>query len=306
MQAPIYFISEPSNVAAHTLAWRTGLRLYSEALKSRHRFVGRYRLARPYKGKFTAVTELAGEPITSAQLRRMVQRYVWASQYCKDRDILDIACGSGAGIGLFVRAAGNKRVCGGDIDSAILMRPVLHYKDRAEFCQLDAMALPFRNESFDVVILFEAIYYLSDARTFFKECRRILRPGGFLLLSTANKDLYDFNPSPMSTQYPNAPAMNALLMDVGFSTSFFGGSPVTATRFREQIIRALKFIAARLRIIPGSMKGKRLLKQIVFGQLYPMPVELTGDEVQYEPPVPISAAAVDTRNQFIYCAARRL
>src|SRR5262249_20314844 len=49
--------------------------------------------------------------------------------------------------------------------------------------KLDAAALPFRDNSFDVVLLSEVIEHVSEAPLVFREINRILRPGGSLLLT---------------------------------------------------------------------------------------------------------------------------
>jgi SAM-dependent methyltransferase len=43
--------------------------------------------------------------------------------------------------------------------------------------------------SFDAVVSFETVEHISDDRAFLTEVRRVLRPGGLLLLSTPNKDV---------------------------------------------------------------------------------------------------------------------
>jgi hypothetical protein len=53
------------------------------------------------------------------------------------------------------------------------------------------------------------------------------------------------------------------------------------------------------------MRGKRLLKRLVFGKLTHMPVELMPAGVGYVPPTPIDGQAPDTRHQVIYCLAER-
>jgi SAM-dependent methyltransferase len=51
----------------------------------------------------------------------------------------------------------------------------------------DACApLPFRSASFDVVLSMEGIEHFEDQAGFVRECARVLRPGGRLLLTTPN------------------------------------------------------------------------------------------------------------------------
>ena len=50
----------------------------------------------------------------------------------------------------------------------------------------DAESLPFPDASFDTVIASECIYYLNHPERFIQEARRVLRPQGRLLISSAN------------------------------------------------------------------------------------------------------------------------
>jgi len=46
--------------------------------------------------------------------------------------------------------------------------------------------LPFADDGFDAVACIDGIEHLERPFDFVRECRRILRPGGVLLLSTPN------------------------------------------------------------------------------------------------------------------------
>ncbi|EHR72930.1 methyltransferase family protein [Burkholderiales bacterium JOSHI_001] len=253
---------------------------------------------------FISVTERGGEPVSQAQVDRFFQRYIWAGEIARGKDVLELACGTGPGLGHLQQLA--RRLVAADISAQVLAAARAHYGLRIDLRQLDACNTGLEAGSFDVVILFEAIYYLPDVEAFLGEVARLLRPGGRLLLATANKDLFDFNPSPFSHRYFNPPELAALLRDRGFDAAFFGGSPVPAAGMKTRLLRAAKRFAARHRLIPGSMNGKRLLKRLVFGPLVSMPVELDAHGAAYAAPQPIPADQPDTRHQVLYCLATKL
>jgi SAM-dependent methyltransferase len=253
---------------------------------------------------FTSVTERGGEAVSRAQLDRFFQRYLWAGRFCAGKDVLEMACGTGPGLGHL--QAVSRSLVAGDISPAVLDHARRHYGSRIDLRQFDATCTPFEDGSFDVVILFEAIYYVADVDALAREVRRLLRPGGQFLVATANKDLFDFNPSPYSRRYFNPPELHDLLSRHGFETAFYGGSPVPAQSWRQGALRWLKKTAVSMHLIPGSMNGKRLLKRLVFGRLVPMPVELDVRLARYEAPVQISSAVADERHLVLYCVATRL
>jgi SAM-dependent methyltransferase len=53
------------------------------------------------------------------------------------------------------------------------------------FLQADGMKLPFTAGSFDLVLSHAVIEHVADAPLYLHECRRVLRPGGRVYLSTA-------------------------------------------------------------------------------------------------------------------------
>jgi 2-polyprenyl-3-methyl-5-hydroxy-6-metoxy-1,4-benzoquinol methylase len=53
------------------------------------------------------------------------------------------------------------------------------------FAQADGQALPFSDASFDVVLSHAVIEHVADAPRYLRECRRVLKPGGWMYLSTA-------------------------------------------------------------------------------------------------------------------------
>lgn len=58
----------------------------------------------------------------------------------------------------------------------------------SKFQVADAVALPFKDESFDVVLLLHVLYHVDDSRTALEEACRVLRPGGRVFVSTNATD----------------------------------------------------------------------------------------------------------------------
>ena len=250
---------------------------------------------------FSEVTELAGAEISAEQLERMVHRYCWAARYCGGRDVVEVACGSGQGLGMLSKVA--KTLEAGDYSREVLAVPEAHYGRRIRLQEFDAQQLPYADSSKDVVILFEALYYVPSAERFVAECRRVLRPGGQVLIASANKDLSDFNPSPFSYRYYGAVELGDLFGEAGFATELFGYMPVGKVSARQKVLRAVKKLAVSLGIMPKTMKGKQLLKRLVFGRLVLMPAELPAATGDVEEPTKLADGVADRTHKVLYCRA---
>jgi ubiquinone/menaquinone biosynthesis C-methylase UbiE len=120
-------------------------------------------------------------------------RYHFAAPMVAQRDVLDIACGAGYGSALLARSA--KHVTGADLSQDAIDHARSRYASipNVEFRQADCAALPFADASFDAVVSFETIEHIAAQETFLDEARRVLRPGGLLVLSCPNKVEYTDN-----------------------------------------------------------------------------------------------------------------
>jgi demethylmenaquinone methyltransferase/2-methoxy-6-polyprenyl-1,4-benzoquinol methylase len=91
-------------------------------------------------------------------------------------DVLDLATGTG----VVARAASllGAEVIGADASIGMLRAG----KSRAPKVQAKGESLPFRSASFDFLTIGYALRHFADLRTLFVECRRVLRPGGTILV----------------------------------------------------------------------------------------------------------------------------
>lgn len=254
--------------------------------------------------KFVDVTEIFGQKVSSEQLLRTCNRYYWAESFVSGKRVLEVACGSGPGLGYLQKRAAQLEA--GDISPEVLEYARATYDNKISLKVFDATCLPYDCNSFDVILLFEALYYLGSADTFMAEARRVLRPGGWLLIATANKDLFDFNPSPFSTTYHGVPELAALCRAHGFDPHMSGFLDVSQVTLRQKLLRPVKKLAVALNIMPKTMAGKAALKALAFGQLVDMPASIVSTPHAFTPPTPVALDATDRRHKVIYCAAQRI
>ncbi|MBQ3126667.1 MAG: class I SAM-dependent methyltransferase [Clostridia bacterium] len=93
-----------------------------------------------------------------------------------ERDVLEAACGS-AEFALAAAEDAASVVCIDLEDSRLL--PEVYDCENLRFRQMDAAAMRFGNESFDTVVLYNAVFHLEDRlEAVLDECLRVLRPGG--------------------------------------------------------------------------------------------------------------------------------
>lgn len=252
---------------------------------------------------YVTVTELPGSKASLEQFARMCTRYYFASTFSEGKDLLEVACGAGQGLGYLARGA--RRVTGGDIDEHILNIAQEHYKERnnIHLYRFDAHKLPFKDTSFDVVILYEAIYYLAHPEKFLAECRRVLKKRGILLICTANKDCPGFSKSPFSFKYFSSPELFALLEQHHFDVELFGDCPVGTGSIKQKLISNIRRIAVALGLIPKTMEGKEVFKRIFFGELLVIPGEIEDGMVEYRPPVPLSSSSLSSQYRVLFAVA---
>jgi ubiquinone/menaquinone biosynthesis C-methylase UbiE len=99
-------------------------------------------------------------------------------------DVLEIGCGRGGGTAFVAERLGARTVTGVDLAAAAVARcRAAHQAPNLRFATADAEHLPYADGSFDAVVNVESSHCYPDMERFLAEVRRVLRPGGHLLLA---------------------------------------------------------------------------------------------------------------------------
>lgn len=112
-------------------------------------------------------------------------RYLFAAPRTRGHRVLDVACGTGFGIDILLDG-GAGTVVGVELDPRAAWQAARGSRPGAHVVQADCRQLPFVASSFAVATSFETLEHLVERSTFLSELRRVLEPGGVLLLSTPN------------------------------------------------------------------------------------------------------------------------
>lgn len=165
--------------------------------------------------------EFTGERYTPSEGGKLrlehVHRYVVAAQLCKDRDVVDMACGEGYGAAMLAETA--RSVVGVDISGEAIGHASEKYgKPNLSFVVSDVRALDLPDACCDMVVSFETIEHVGEQEKMLREIRRVLRPDGVLVMSSPNRPVYakDSEPNAFHVKELDFDELDALL------SKFFG------------------------------------------------------------------------------------
>jgi ubiquinone/menaquinone biosynthesis C-methylase UbiE/septal ring factor EnvC (AmiA/AmiB activator) len=139
--------------------------------------------------------ELTGERYLPSCMRGQIQyehlhRYALSIELARDKQVLDIASGEGYGSATLSKFA--RSVVGVDIDSKAVEYANQKYGDRPnlEFLVGACEAIPLPSQSVDIVTSFETIEHHTKHEEMMQEIKRVLQPGGLLIISSPNRLTY--------------------------------------------------------------------------------------------------------------------
>lgn len=189
--------------------------------------------------------------------RRHEAAYDTLVPYCRDAIVLETGCGEGYGAALIAGHA--HRVLALDYDEATTEHAARRYP-RVDVALADLSSLPVATGVVDVVANFQVIEHLRDQEEVLAECRRVLRPGGRLLVTTPNR--LTFTPesptplNPFHTRELSPSELDILLHDSGFVVESLRGLHHGAGAAELDRAYGGSVIDAQLDVVMGSLPGQ--------------------------------------------------
>jgi 2-polyprenyl-3-methyl-5-hydroxy-6-metoxy-1,4-benzoquinol methylase len=116
-------------------------------------------------------------------------RYAMALNFVAGKRVLDCACGEGYGSAILASRAA--QVVGVDLADQAIAHAQAQYKiPNLSFQTGNAAALTLEQSSFDVIVSFETLEHLLEQEQMLVGFKRLLKPGGVLLISSPDKANY--------------------------------------------------------------------------------------------------------------------
>lgn len=212
-----------------------------------------------------------------------IYRYRFASNFVRNKRVLDIACGEGYGTAALLEA-GARSVVGVDICPATCEHAHQKYGVDARVGSVDQIPLPDR--SIDVIVSFETIEHVQEPASFLDECVRILAPGGMVIMSTPNGEVH--HEAGIDNQFHlgelTEEEFMALLSPRFTNWQLFTQRPYSAAWWSIRSFAATKPIWLRMR---GAWRLFLKIREVVWSTLCPH-IQGEVDEQYREQPVKIT------------------
>jgi SAM-dependent methyltransferase len=188
--------------------------------------------------------------------RRHEAAYRGLLSYCTGT-VLEAGCGEGYGAGLI--AEHGARVVALDYDAAAATHVARCYP-RVHAVRGNLAFLPLRERAVDTIANLQVIEHLWDQVGFLTECRRVLRPGGRLVVTTPNRLTFtpdsDTPLNPFHTRELAPAELHELLTGAGFRVELLHGlhhGPALTELDRRY---GGSIIEAQLAVVLGSLPGE--------------------------------------------------
>lgn len=207
-------------------------------------------IAAPYSSVESFIYDRVIAPAVLAMGERIAGEL--AGQIADDARVLDVGCGGGhLALDIAARRAG-AQVTGLDLSAEQVARAAARAKARGlavQFVQGSALDLPFDSGTFDVVTSVASIKHWPDQARGLRECVRVLRAGGRLVVFEADRgcrlgDAQDFVRRWALPRPLRLPALAAF-------RTWVAGQAIDLDDARE-LVGGLSLEATEVRRVPGT------------------------------------------------------
>jgi SAM-dependent methyltransferase len=177
--------------------------------------------------------------LSDALLERAHRSLIAAERFVKPGRILDV----GFGLGFLLEAARDRGwSCVGVDPSQFSVERARRQGFEAHLGLLQDLKLP--EASFDAVSLMQVVEHILDPRDLLAECRRVLRPGGALLVATPNpasllatvkREGFNYWIPPVHCVWYSPDALHRLLVDAGLEPVRLGTWSARAPQLHDGV-----------------------------------------------------------------------
>ena len=129
------------------------------------------------------------EPLTDGLFYRDKMRAL--HRIAPDMPVVNILEVGGGQSGLAAMLYPRAKVANLDMDASLASAPC-NEDPRVTFVHGDATALPFPDASFDLVTMFDLLEHVPDDAAVAREALRVVRPGGWILVSTPDRERWRY------------------------------------------------------------------------------------------------------------------
>jgi ubiquinone/menaquinone biosynthesis C-methylase UbiE len=127
--------------------------------------------------------------------------------------VLDVGCGQGQALALVAERLRPELLIGVDADARLLARARAEAEAcacRVQLVESDARRLPLGESAVDLALCHQTLHHVRDQRGLLAELRRVLRPGGVLLLAESCRPFIRSLPVRALFRHPNEVQRSAL------------------------------------------------------------------------------------------------
>ncbi len=108
--------------------------------------------------------------------------------------VLDVGCGNGWLAAYLIQHRPNVEVCSMDLSTSNTTNTRKRVRsERHLVIRADALHLPFKDESFDVLVASEILEHVEQVPAFLKELYRVLKPAGRLIMTTPYNEVIQYS-----------------------------------------------------------------------------------------------------------------